>query len=125
LTRDLGVAASLEAPAGGAVAGLTVDVGLSAEAAAQALGATSVELPDRAAASDGAPTALEVDGPSHFASNDAHARLGPTVARDWLLARLGWRVASVRAGEWQQTVGADAGARRRALAECLRRSAAR
>ncbi|GBG00208.1 hypothetical protein Rsub_12989 [Raphidocelis subcapitata] len=116
LTRDLGVGASLEAPAGAGAAGLTVDVALSAEAAAQAFEAASGTLP---AGLDGAPVALEVDGPSHFASNGARARLGPTVARDWLLARLGWRVASLR--EWP--AGGDAGARRRALAECLQRAA--
>jgi hypothetical protein len=96
VSTKLGIPARLEAPAnrtGALVAGITVDI--------------AVEPADAARLSDvcggrgcdaSAPLAIEVDGPSHYAANDPSAPLGATVARNWLLRRLGWRVAVV--SEW-------------------------
>jgi hypothetical protein len=123
---ECGLEASLEHPAtaGAGDGGLTIDVAVEAPSARHLLRALSgggggagapvegadgggVEIGD---SGGGVRVAVEADGPTHFAANDASRRLGPTVARDWLLARLGWRVASVR--EWP---AASEGARRRGV----------
>lgn len=67
--------------------------------------------------------ALEVDGPAHFTVNTLQPT-GPTLVRNWLLEREGWRVVSLPAHRWDAAAaGKDAGeaaaGQRRLLQELL------
>ncbi len=72
----------------------------------------------------GVRVAIEADGPSHYAAsgNTRHA-LGATLARNWHLGRLGWRVVCVHHSDWG-ALGGDSAAQqallRAALADALR-----
>jgi hypothetical protein len=64
--------------------------------------------------------ALEVDGPSHHAANGGPLRpLGPTLSRDWLLRRLGWRAGALAA--WPRGASERRGALLATVSDALMR----
>ncbi|KAK9821911.1 hypothetical protein WJX81_002310 [Elliptochloris bilobata] len=53
---------------------------------------------------DGQKVALEVDGPSHLCANAPHRPMGPTLARNRMVAADGYRVISVSTYDWEITI---------------------